>query len=179
MSRENVDVLRTTVRNSHIAAIAAALLRTVPRTRSLVVRGLLRQGRTGEMKFNVGQSTAAIPTVGITIRRLSADDAAAVTWLAQRDTARAPRGELLGAELDGQLVAAISTTTGEAIADPFRRTAEIVECCGYAQASSTRVQRSARACCRSRIRLRAASRHGHLPPYPYRGSGEGGAEPGS
>jgi hypothetical protein len=28
MSRENVDVLRTTVRNSHIAAIAAALLRT-------------------------------------------------------------------------------------------------------------------------------------------------------
>ena len=79
------------------------------------------------MKFNVGQSTAAIPTVGITIRRLSADDAAAVTWLAKRDTARAPRGELLGAELDGQLVAAISTTTGEAIADPFRRTAEIVD----------------------------------------------------
>jgi hypothetical protein len=28
---------------------------------------------------------------------------------------------------DGHLVAAISTTTSEAIADPFRRTAEIVE----------------------------------------------------
>jgi hypothetical protein len=79
------------------------------------------------MKFNEGQSTADIPTGGITIRRLGADDAAAVTWLAQRDTARAPRGELLGAELDGQLVAAISIATGEAVADPFLRTAEIVE----------------------------------------------------
>jgi hypothetical protein len=79
------------------------------------------------MQENVGRSTAEIPTVGITIRRLGAEDAAAVTRLAQRDTARAPRGELIGAELDGHLVAAISTTTGEAIADPFRRTAEIVE----------------------------------------------------
>jgi hypothetical protein len=72
-------------------------------------------------------ATAEIPTAGITIRRLGADDAAAVTRLAQRDTARAPSGELLGAELDGRLVAAISTTTGEAIADPFRRTAELVD----------------------------------------------------
>jgi hypothetical protein len=79
------------------------------------------------MKFNVGQSTAEIPTGGIKIRRLGADDDAAVTRLAQLDTARWPRGELIGAELDGHLVAAISTTTGEAIADPFRRTAEIVD----------------------------------------------------
>jgi hypothetical protein len=79
------------------------------------------------MQENVGRPTAEIPTVGITIRRLGAEDAAAVTRLAQRDTARAPSGELIGAELDGHLVAAISTTTGEAIADPFRRTAEIVE----------------------------------------------------
>jgi hypothetical protein len=92
------------------------------------------------MKFNEGQSTAEIPPV--TIRRLGADDAAAVTRLARLDNgelvangdevagataARAPSGELIGAELDGHLVAAISTTTGEAIADPFRRTVEIVE----------------------------------------------------
>jgi hypothetical protein len=79
------------------------------------------------MKLNVGQPTAEIPNIGITIRRLGADDNAAVTRLAQLDTARRPRGELIGAELDGHLVAAISTTTSEAIADPFRRTAEIVE----------------------------------------------------
>ena len=79
------------------------------------------------MKFSVGQPTAEVPNIGITIRRLGADDDAAVTRLAQLDTARRPRGELIGAVLDGHLVAAISTTTGEAIADPFRRTAEIVE----------------------------------------------------
>jgi hypothetical protein len=79
------------------------------------------------MKFKAGESTAEVPTVGITIRRLAADDAADVTRLAQLDTARAPGGELIGAELDGHLVAAVSTTTGEAIADPFRRTAEIVD----------------------------------------------------
>jgi hypothetical protein len=76
---------------------------------------------------NVGQSTAWIPTGGITIRRLAADDAADVTRLAQLDKVRAPSGELIGALRDGRLVAAISTTTGEVIADPFRRTAEIVE----------------------------------------------------
>jgi hypothetical protein len=63
----------------------------------------------------------------VTIRRLGSDDAAAVKRLAQRDSAREPRGVLLGAELNGRLLAAISTTTGELIADPFQRTAEIVE----------------------------------------------------
>jgi hypothetical protein len=79
------------------------------------------------MKVNVGHSNAETSTAGITVRRLGADDAAAVTRLAQRDTARVPSGDLIGAELDGHLVAAISTTTGEAIADPFQRTAEIVD----------------------------------------------------
>jgi hypothetical protein len=63
----------------------------------------------------------------VTIRRLSVDDDAAVTRLAQLDSSRAPAGVLLGAELDGRLMAAISATTGEVIADPFHRTAELVE----------------------------------------------------
>jgi hypothetical protein len=53
------------------------------------------------MKFNVGQPTAEVPNIGITIRRLGADDDAAVTRLAQLDTARRFRGELMGAELTG------------------------------------------------------------------------------
>jgi hypothetical protein len=61
-----------------------------------------------------------------TIRPLGTRDAAAVKRLAQRDSAREPAGALLGAELDGQLLAVISTTTGEVVADPFQRTAEIV-----------------------------------------------------
>jgi hypothetical protein len=72
-------------------------------------------------------STTKLAPAGMTIRRLDADDRADVTRVAQLDSARTPCGWLLGADLDGLLVAAISTTTGEVIADPFRRTAEIVD----------------------------------------------------
>jgi hypothetical protein len=68
-----------------------------------------------------------IPAIDITIRRLNTDDADAVIRLAQRDSARPPVGELLGAEVDGRLHAAISTTTRELIADPFHRTTEVVD----------------------------------------------------
>jgi hypothetical protein len=63
----------------------------------------------------------------VTIRRLDVDDAAAVRRLAQRDSSQPPAGLLLGAELDGRLRAAISATSGEVVADPFYRTAELVE----------------------------------------------------
>jgi len=63
----------------------------------------------------------------VTIRRLGVDDAAAVRRLAQRDSSQPPAGLLLGAELDGRLMAAISATSGEVVADPFHRTAELVE----------------------------------------------------
>jgi hypothetical protein len=64
--------------------------------------------------------------VELTIRPLGGRDATELRRLAQRDSAREPRGELLGAEMDGHLVAAVSTTTGEVVADPFRPTAEAV-----------------------------------------------------
>jgi hypothetical protein len=66
-------------------------------------------------------------TPEVMIRRLGMLDDAAVSRIAELDSARAPRGELFGAELDGRLVAVVSATTGEVAADPFRRTAEIVE----------------------------------------------------
>ena len=72
-------------------------------------------------------STAAAGEGRITIRRLADADAAAIRELAQRDSARTPAGLLLGAELDGRLLAAISTTTGEVVADPFHPTARVVE----------------------------------------------------
>jgi hypothetical protein len=61
----------------------------------------------------------------LTIRRLTEDDRAAVLRLAQLDSNRTPEGELLGAEVEGRLLAAISLSTGEAVLDPFRRTQEI------------------------------------------------------
>jgi hypothetical protein len=63
----------------------------------------------------------------IVIRRLTEADRDAVSRLAQLDTRPAPSGDLLGAENEGRLVAAISITTGESVADPFQPTAEVVE----------------------------------------------------
>ena len=59
----------------------------------------------------------------ITIRRLGADDARAVRRLAELDSARAPQGELLGAEVGGTLLAVMPAAGGAMIADPFRATA--------------------------------------------------------
>jgi hypothetical protein len=62
----------------------------------------------------------------ITIRLATPDDARALRRLADLDSARPPRGTVLLAELDGALVAAVALTTGAAIADPFRRSADAV-----------------------------------------------------
>jgi hypothetical protein len=62
----------------------------------------------------------------ITIRPASPAEAA-VARLAQLDSAPAPAGEMLAAEVDGELRAAVSLTDGSAIADPFERTVELVE----------------------------------------------------
>ena len=63
----------------------------------------------------------------MTIRRVDRTDAdaAQLAELAERDTRQVPGGPVLGAEVDGRLVAAISLTTGELIADPFRPTSEL------------------------------------------------------
>jgi hypothetical protein len=74
-------------------------------------------------------STDHLPTTahndGISIRRLGAKDLAEVDRLAQLDSRRRPRGALLGVVVEGRLVAAISVATGDSIADPFSRTAEL------------------------------------------------------
>jgi hypothetical protein len=64
-------------------------------------------------------------TDGISIRRLGGDDLAEVERLAQLDSRRPPEGALLGVEIEGRLLAAISLATGESVADPFSRTGEL------------------------------------------------------
>ncbi len=64
----------------------------------------------------------------ITIRPAYADDESALQRLAALDSAdRVPVGALLLAEVGGEPVAALSRRDGAVIADPFRRTQEIVE----------------------------------------------------
>lgn len=63
----------------------------------------------------------------ITIRRmdLTAEDRGALAQLAAVDSRPPLAGPVLGAEVDGELVAAISIDGGELVANPFRRTSEL------------------------------------------------------
>jgi hypothetical protein len=63
----------------------------------------------------------------ITIRAAGPQDVEAVRGLAQRDSRAVPDGELLIALVDGEARAAISLESGGVIADPFHRTAELVD----------------------------------------------------
>jgi hypothetical protein len=65
-------------------------------------------------------------TEEVTVRRLDpATDQSALTRLAERDSAVVPAGDLIGAEVDGSLVAAIALGSRRVIADPFTRTEQI------------------------------------------------------
>jgi hypothetical protein len=66
-------------------------------------------------------------SAALTIRHATIADEPVLQRLAALDSSRVPSGELLVAELDGRLVAALSVDTGAAIADPFEHTAAIVE----------------------------------------------------
>jgi hypothetical protein len=69
------------------------------------------------------------PTV--VIRAARGSDGPALRRLAALDSRELPAGELLLAESDDELVAAVSVTTGEPVADPFRRTADVVDLLAY------------------------------------------------
>jgi hypothetical protein len=62
----------------------------------------------------------------IMIRPAYADDQRALHRLAALDSAAVPASPLLVAEVDGELVAALSLHDRVAVADPFRPTADIV-----------------------------------------------------
>jgi hypothetical protein len=62
----------------------------------------------------------------ITVREGTAADDAALERLAQLDSRAVPAGPVLVAEVGGEVRAAIPVRGGEAIADPFHPTAELV-----------------------------------------------------
>jgi hypothetical protein len=63
----------------------------------------------------------------ITIRRAGAADGESLVRLAGLDSKHVPPGTFLIAEIDGEQWAAVALESGEALADPFRHTADIVE----------------------------------------------------
>jgi len=71
-------------------------------------------------------ATAITTAPSVLIRAARGSDGDALERLAALDSAQLPAGSLLVAEADGRLVAAIASSTGEAIADPFLPTADVV-----------------------------------------------------
>ena len=61
----------------------------------------------------------------VTIRKITEADTPAVRRLVQLDSADAPKGDLLGAEIDGALVAFTPIAGGRTVADPFSQTSEL------------------------------------------------------
>ena len=63
----------------------------------------------------------------VTIRLARTYEAAALAHLAELDGATTPPAPALVAEVAGELLAAISLADGALVANPFRRTADVVE----------------------------------------------------
>jgi hypothetical protein len=62
----------------------------------------------------------------LTIRPADLADLAGLDRLAALDSARPPTGDVLVAEVGGELWAAVEVDTGAAIADPFRPSGDLV-----------------------------------------------------
>jgi hypothetical protein len=68
----------------------------------------------------------AMNATDVTIRLARPEDARAVADLSVLDSAERPRGEVLVAEVDGSLWAALSLEDRHAVADPFHPSAELL-----------------------------------------------------
>ena len=80
----------------------------------------------------------------LTIRPADLADLAGLDRLAALDSAFPPTGEVLVAEVGGELWAAIEIDSGSTIADPFRPSGELVELLKlHARGESSRTERRA------------------------------------
>lgn len=62
----------------------------------------------------------------VLMRRATAADSGRIRVLARLDDKRLPHGPFLVTEVSGEIVAAISLSSGTVVADPFRRTSDAV-----------------------------------------------------
>jgi hypothetical protein len=110
------------------------------------------------MMYHISDSRSS----SITIRAARPKDERAIRRLAQRDSRPVPDGELLTAFVDGQVRAALSLTSGEAIADPFHRTDELVSMLALRRSELRALEQSHRG-----KRLRDALLQRRRPPAEF------------
>jgi hypothetical protein len=89
----------------------------------------------------------------ITIRRAQASDDEALRRLAALDSRRIPTDELLVAEVDGELRAALGLVHREYVADPFHPSAGLVELLAARAASAREATLSRRERVQARLEL--------------------------
>ena len=102
--------------DSYVAAVAATQI--ADRHAAAATARAARRAR---------KSSSPGPLARLVLRRAAAEDAAALARLARLDSAPRPSADMLVAEVDGQLVAAVPFDGVRAIADPFRPTADLIE----------------------------------------------------
>jgi hypothetical protein len=71
------------------------------------------------------EETQLADSATVTIRRLADAERAQVKLIAELDSKRLPEAPWLGAEVEGRVLAVTSLTSGDTVADPFSRTAEL------------------------------------------------------
>jgi hypothetical protein len=89
----------------------------------------------------------------ITIRLATEDDAVALRRLAQLDATRLPEGELLVAEADGEIRAALRVSDSAYVADPFYPSRHLVGLLDVRAKRMRRVQYSRLDRARTRVSL--------------------------
>ena len=105
----------------------------------------------------------------ISIRLAAAADVPALRAVAERDSRLLPRGDLLVAEAQGEVQAALSLQTGEFVADPFVPPPRWSSSCSCGRAQSARAVAGGR---RGRVGKLAASvcrdldRGARVLPFP-------------
>ncbi len=68
----------------------------------------------------------SVPTrADVVVRYARPDEADALGELAQLDSSRAPQGDVIVADVQGELWAAVSVDDGHAVANPFRPSGEL------------------------------------------------------
>ncbi len=91
----------------------------------LAAREHNRSLRAAAARSALGRDTT--PVTRVTLRYASSADAGRLRQLAELDSAEAPGGPELVAEVDGRLRAALPLDGSAPIADPFHRGAELIE----------------------------------------------------
>jgi hypothetical protein len=94
----------------------------------------------------------------VSFRVAGDEDAAAIRRVAALDGKRVPMGEVLVAEVDSEIIAALSVSDGSRVADPFRWTSDVVVLMEMraAQLQATGLGTSATAAASVRASLRTA-----------------------